>query len=264
MNLDVLVFDVGDQITGWGRLMADDDGQWLDLASAIPLPLFDPPRPLPRSHNSVRLIGADLDAVPIEFGPDRVIAGRATVTGIWLGDAIEVRSQSPTFPPPSAMPNWTDPVPDWTNPPCPAPSGGWPRGEMDANLDFDRDGLGNIAVSVVTFRPSRDQAVLVVAATDVDAATAVLKPQLHNSFCVLPSRWTREELDAVQAHLDAHHDDWHLDTWGPAVDSGGQPYIEADLVRVTAEIATWAARLPDGLLKLVPALVPASLLQSIN
>ncbi|GAB1644098.1 hypothetical protein KRMM14A1259_45210 [Krasilnikovia sp. MM14-A1259] len=85
------------------------------------------------------------------------------------------------------------------------------------------DGLDNIAVSIVIFRPSRDQAVLVVAATDVDAATAVLRAQLPNRFCVLPSRWTREELDTVQAHLDAHDDDWHLDTWGPAVDSDGQP-----------------------------------------
>jgi len=235
-------------------LIADDEGQWLDLARFVPLPAFDPPRPPPRSRNSIRLIGADLDAVPTEFG-DHVIPDYVTVTGMWLGDAIQVRSQSPTLPSPSA-------VPDWTEPPCPAPPGGWPRGETDANLEFDWDSLDDIAVSVVIFRPSGNQAVLVVAATDVDVATAVLNRQLPNRFCVVPSRWTQQELDAVQAHLDTHHDHWHLNSWGPAADSNGQTYIQADLIRVTAEIAAWTASLPDGLLKLVPALMPAVLRHS--
>lgn len=216
----------------------------------MPLPLIETAQPPTRSHRSVRLIGADFDAVPTEFGP-QTTPGHATVTGIWLGDAIQVLSQSPIAPPAEA-------VPDWTTPPCPAPSGGWPRGNPDDNLDFDADDLDSIAASVVVFRPSHDQAVLVVAATDIDAVKAVLEPQLPHRLCVVPSRWTRPQLDAVRAHLDAHHKDWDLDMWGPAADDRGQPYFEAALLRVTAEIAAWAATLPDGLLKLMPSLSPAA------
>ncbi len=245
-----MVFDVGDQVTGWGRMVADEDGQWLDLARVTFLPLFDPPRPVPRSHRSIRLIGADFDAVPTQFGPHHATPDHATITGMWLGDAIQVRSQSPTGPAPR-------PVPDWTTPPCPPPPGGWPPGETDANLDFDGGDLDGVAVSVVIFRPSPRQAVLVVAASDVDTAKTVLEPQLPNQLCVVPSRWTRPQLDAVEAHLDLHAEDWSLHSWGPAADANGQPYVEAELVRTTAEIAEWAASLPAGLLTLVPSLAPA-------
>jgi hypothetical protein len=254
MNPDSLVFDVGDQVTGWGRMVADEEGRWLDLARAIFLPLFDPPRSLPRSHRSIRLIDADFDAVPTEFGPHHATPDHATITGMWLGDAIQVQSQSPTGPPPR-------PIPDWTMPPCPAPRRGWPRGKTDENLDFEGGDLDGLAVSVVIFRPSPDQAVLVVAASDVDAAKAVLEPQLPGRLCVVPSRWTGPQLDAVQAHLNLHSEDWALDSWGPAVDAHGQPYVEAELLRMTAEIAEWVAGLPVGLLKLVPSLTPAGLLQ---
>ena len=78
-----MVFDVGDCVTGWGRMIADADGEWLDLARAMTLEWSD--RPRPRSHHSVRLIGADFDAVPTEFGPNNAIPGTATISGIWLG-----------------------------------------------------------------------------------------------------------------------------------------------------------------------------------
>ena len=161
-----MVFDVGDWVTGWGRMVADADGEWLDLARAMTLEWSD--RPRPRSHHSVRLIGADFDAVPTEFGPNNAIPGTATIGGIWLGDAIEVQSQSPAGAPHQA-------APEWTTPPCPPPVGDWPHGEPDHNLDFDLGDLqtSGAAVSIVIFRPSSDQAVLVVAASNVDAVETV-------------------------------------------------------------------------------------------
>src|SRR5687767_6772036 len=82
MNPHSMVFGVGDQVTGWGRMVADEDGQWLDLAGVTFLPLFDPPRPVPRSHRSIRLIGADFDAVPTQFGPHHATPDHATITGM--------------------------------------------------------------------------------------------------------------------------------------------------------------------------------------
>ncbi len=161
-----MVFDLGDRVTGWGRFVADADGEWLDLARVVAARLTD--RPLPRSGHSVRLVGADFDApLAVVEGSD-AIPGRLVVTGTWLGDAIEVESWSPAGPMP-----WTRA--NWTNPPCPSPAGGWPRGEPNSNLDFQMGDLqtSGLAVTVVIFRPGVDQAVLVVAASNVEAVEAV-------------------------------------------------------------------------------------------
>ncbi|XVV15247.1 hypothetical protein ACQP2X_13145 [Actinoplanes sp. CA-131856] len=112
------------------------------------------------------------------------------------------------------------------------------------------------AVTAVTFRPSPHQAVLVVAAEDIDAVEKILRPQLPHRFCVVPSRWTRAELDDVQAHLMRHWPDWTLETVGEDVDDHAQACVEVQLLRVTSDLARWAATLPDDLLRLVPALTP--------
>jgi hypothetical protein len=236
-----MVFEVGDRVTGWGRLVADAEGEWLDLARVDSLVWSA--RPRPRSHRAVRLIGA-------RFGPNST----ATVTGVWLGDAIQVQDQSPDGP---AAPVHVE----WTTPPCPAPDGGWPRGKPDDNLVFDLGELqtDGTAVSVVIFRPSAEQAVLVVAADDVEAVRTVLVPQLPGRVCVVPSRWSRAQLDQVRVHLDEHWADWYLDVWGERADEHGQLAIEVELLRVTNALADWADTLPDGLLTLVPSLTVAEL-----
>jgi hypothetical protein len=250
MSARSLVLEAGDRVTGWGRLVADADGVWLDLARVIPLMWSDR-----RSNRSVRLTGADLRAVPTQFEPDTV-PGAVTITGIWLGDTIEVKSQSPAGPFHAAPPPGSSR--EWITPPCPPPSGGWPRGKPNQSLDFDLGDLqtSGAAVTVVTYRPSPEQAVLVVAASDIDAVQTALRPQLPDRLCVVPSRWTQAQLDEVRARFDHHHEDWALDTWGKTIDEHAQPFIEVHLLRVTAELADWADTLPDGLLKLVPALTP--------
>ncbi|MEU4217456.1 hypothetical protein [Actinoplanes sp. NPDC026623] len=148
--------------------------------------------------------------------------------------------------------------PEWTTPPCPPPTGVWPRTGRDENLDFDRLALedSGAAVTAVTFRPSPYQAVLVVAAADIDAVEKMLRPQLPDQFCVVASRWTRGQLDDVRAHLMQHWQDWTLESVGEAIDEHGQARVEVELLRVTGDLAQWAATLPDDLLRLVPFLVP--------
>jgi hypothetical protein len=64
------------------------------------------------------------------------------------------------------------------------------NGRQVDNLDFDLGDLEDTgaAVTTVIFRPSADQAVLVVAATDIATVEARLRPQLPDRLCVLPSR----------------------------------------------------------------------------
>src|SRR3984957_19618323 len=99
-----------------------------------------------------------------------------------------------------------------------------------ARLHYDLGDLRETgaAVAMTTFRPSEDQAVLVVAAADSDAVEAHLRPQLGELLCVILSKWTKADLEAVGAHLLAHHD-WNLYSWGDTSAEDGQAMITASL-----------------------------------
>jgi hypothetical protein len=112
-------------------------------------------------------------------------------------------------------------------------------------------------IALTLFRPAKNKAVLVVAAADRAAVEARLRPQLADCLCVVPSRWTRAELDFVRSHLHDRHDEWHVYQWGQSSTQDGQACITASLTRVLPEIAAWAASLPDGLLVLEPWLLTA-------
>jgi hypothetical protein len=250
VDVRAMVFDVGDLITGWGRLVVDSDGEWLDLALTDNLMWFGD-RPRPRSHYSVRLVGADPNAVPKEFGPGNVIPGRVTITGEWRDGVIEVVSQSPDGPP-------RPPEPDRTSPPCPPPVGGWPVGDKDEHIAPDLRNLvaSGKAVRVAIFRPSPYQVVYVVAATDGEAVESVLRPQLNGRLCVVASRWTRGYLDEILAHLVANMQDWTVQTIGEGVDELAQACFSVGLMRVTPDMAEWAHGIESDVLRLEPSLLP--------
>ena len=110
---------------------------------------------------------------------------------------------------------------------------------------------------MTTFRPSEDQAVLVVAAAYRDAVEAQLRPQLGDLLCVVTSRWTRAELAAVRAHMHTRWEDWNLYELGESSREDGQAYLDAKLSRVLPQIADWATSLPPGILTLDSWLRPA-------
>jgi hypothetical protein len=128
----------------------------------------------------------------------------------------------------------------------------------DILLDYDLGDLQDTgaAVAVTIFRPGENQAVLVVAASDQAAVEARLRPQLGNLLCVVPSRWTKTQLDNVSSYLRERHERWNLYQHGPLNTEDGQTCIAARLVRVLPEIAAWAASLPSGILALEPWLTP--------
>lgn len=253
-NARSLIFVVGDEISGSGRLVHTvDDGDWFDP----PLPIRaigygpqGPPPPRP-SGFGVRVENADFATVERRYERDGAIEGMATIYGEWLGDGIRIHRQTNERP--------TQSYPRWFDPPCPPPAGGWPHGmngRYSQNLDFDLGDLetSGAAVTTVIFRPSADQAVLVVAATDVAAVEAALRPQLPDRLCVVPSRWTRAQLDQAHMHLRAMSDRWDIYQSGPRCDDQAQATITVTLMRVTEEIADWVASQPEGLVELQPCL----------
>ena len=108
------------------------------------------------------------------------------------------------------------------------------------------------AVAVTIFRPSHDQEVPVIAAADPHAVDARLRPHLGELLCVVASRWTRPQLDAVRDHLRARREAWNIYLSGEFTTEDGQPYMSAQLTCVLPEVAPWAVSLPIGILSLDP------------
>jgi len=270
MDFAALIIREGDRVSASGRLVRDGTGDW-----------FEPPIPVaatgslyrgirPTWRGSVRIVGADFGAELWDrFERDGVVEGHATLTGVWTAGRLRVERQDLYAPQPPE-------IPDWTVPPCPPPTGGWPHQSWVYDIKEVQSGerpaaayvgpvydLGDLqesgaVVTVTTFRPSEDQAVLVVAAADPAAVEAHLRPQLGPLLCVVPSRWTRAELQAVRAHLHAHHEQWNLYAWGGCTSTeDGQARITASLTRILPEVAAWADSLPAGILGLTPWLIPA-------
>jgi hypothetical protein len=98
--------------------------------------------------------------------------------------------------------------------PRPPPPDGRPATERRGDIELSYD-LGDLAdtgaaTAITLFHPGKNQAVLVVAAADLAAVEARLRPQLGTSLCVVPSRWTKGQLGGVRDHLDQRSQQWNL------------------------------------------------------
>jgi hypothetical protein len=255
MDIEALVVREGDRVVATGRLVHTEAGDWFEPWHYVAWGAA--PRGVRAARRqAVRVIGANFDDLSNRFEDDGAVEGFATVTGIWSGDQLRAIRQSIPENAPRHFPRWE-------TPPCPAPAGGWPHltsGYGGLNLDYDVGDLMDTgaAVNLTIFRPSEDQAVLVVAAADTDAVEARLRPQLGELLCVVASRWTRVEFDAVRAHLNERWEQWNLYELGETSSQDGQACTEAMLTRVTPEIAAWAASLPFGIVAFDPWLRHAS------
>ena len=253
MEFDALVLRDGDRVTATGLLIRNDQGDWLQPHLPIPLPARGERRVGSVWRGAVRITGADFAALANRVEQDGAVQGSATVTGVWSGDQLRVDQQTP--PPSRAA--WVNP---WVIPPCPPPPGGWPPatpwGDMPLKYDLGDLHATGAAVAVTLFRPSEDRAVLVVAASDLAAVEARLRPQLGVLLCVVPSRWTKAQLDEIGDYLWERREQWQLFEWGPHHTDDGQARMTARLARVLPEIAAWADSLPDGMVALDPWLAP--------
>jgi hypothetical protein len=255
MDVEALVVRDGDRVAASGRLVQTRHGDWFEPALPRTLIAGVERRVAAPWRGAVRITGANFDDLLNRFEHDGAVEGYATVTGIWSDDQLRAMCQAPSESTPHRCARWD-------TPPCPPPAGGWPRldwghgtwGRGEHNLDFDLGDLMDTgaAVGVTTFRPSEDQAVLVVAAAEPEAVEAWLRPQLGEMLCIVASRWAKAELDAARSHLHAHWEEWNLYQLGPSNGEDGQTRMAAQLTRVLPEIAGWASSLPPGILALDP------------
>jgi hypothetical protein len=255
MEIEALVVRDGDRVAASGRLIRNRDGDWFEPVLPRALIGGAERRVAAAWRGAVRITGASFDDLTNRFERDGAVEGYAAVAGIWSDDQLRALRQTA----PEGAPHR---YPRLESPPCAPPAGGWPHldwgrvssGRGMGNLDFNLGDLEDTgaAVAVTTFRPSEDQAVLVVAAADRDAVEAQLRPQLGDLLCVVTSRWAKAELDALRAHLTAHWEEWNLYQLGPVNGEDGQTRMAAQLTRVMPDIAGWAAPLPRGILRLEP------------
>ena len=183
-----------------------------------------------------------------------MVEGLATVTGTWSGGQLRAQRQVPPVPPAPRRPAL------WVTPPCPPPDGGWPAGDLStAEVAGDITDLtvSGAAVSVTWFRPGENLMVLVVAAADPAVVEARLRPRLRGSLCVVPSRWSRAQLNDARGQLHQRRQQWEISSHGETSTADGQACVLVRLVRVLPEIAVWAAALPAGIVDLQPWLRPA-------
>ena len=254
MDAGSLVVGEGDRAAATGRLVRNDLGDWFEPPGWIAGPERPGGQVRPVSKMAVRVAGANFGAVTGRFEKDGAVEGWATVTGTWSGGQFRAERQDPPAPRPAARARWV-------TPPCPPPEGGWPAtGRLDtAELSPELDDLAGTgaAVAVTWFHPGEHQLVLVVAAADPATVEARLRPRLGGSLCVVPSRWTKAQLDDVASQLHQRMQEWNLYQLGRQHTDDGQAYIGAHLVRVLPQIAAWAASLPPGIVALEPWLRPA-------
>ncbi|MGD0701155.1 MAG: hypothetical protein ABSA02_14865 [Trebonia sp.] len=247
MDADGLVVHDGGLVTASGRLVRDRAGDWLEpraMVAAVGGPrVIRPPGPA-----AVRVAGADFGDLAGRFENAGAVEGFATLTGLWSAGQLLVQEQTASTPGEAR-------VPRWVTPPGLPPAGGWPPGRLRFDMNDVRDIAAVVAVTV--FRPAPEQEVLVVAATDPAAVEALLGPRLGARLRVVPSRWTKAELDTARGHLQARHRSWGILRLGQSADGDGQAYIAVDLARVLPEIALWAASIPTGIVSLNPWLRPA-------
>lgn len=245
VNFDGLVVRDGDLVTALGRLVRNRAGDWFEPPVWVAAVGGGPRAIRPVSPVALRVAGADFDELAMRFEDDGAVEGDATLTGIWSAGRLQVQHQASPGP-------RNAPVPRWVTPPCPAPAGGWTRHGGRLRFDMnDLPGTGGV-VTVTVFRPGPDQEVLVVAAADPDAAEVWLRPQFGARLCIVASKWTTAELDAVRAHLHTRHRAWNIWQLGRSAGEDGQACIAAKLTRVSPEIALWAASLPAGIVSLDP------------
>jgi hypothetical protein len=136
VELSSLVVADGRAAAACGWVVKADDRTWFEPRLPVARPLFAPGHePAPqRSRLSIRVEGVDLFQLDRRRENDGIVEGWAFLSGVWRDETLTVTDQGPLrdeIRSPAA--------PAWTTPPGDPPAGGWPVGEVDANLDVGQN-----------------------------------------------------------------------------------------------------------------------------
>ncbi len=252
VDLSALILHDGSQARATGRVVAYRGDVWFEPPMPVRLVAHAPghePPPRP-SGVGVRTSGVDLDRLSSRFEKDGAVAGWATLSGIWRGERLDVIEQSEE----SRDENpWR---PFWRTPPCPPPPGGWPQVPEGSNIEPSPPSSIPGRVSVVVFRPTPTQVVLVVATSQPEAAEALLRPVYGDALCVVASRWSPDQVEAVRQALHRHWAEWGVYEFGGRAGDDAQVTVAAKVVRVLPGIAEWSLTVPPGIVEVTPWLGP--------
>lgn len=259
-----LVVRDGDRVTGTGEVYAVP-GQPVRFCAPAPVALSGggsgaAPSPLNECPSGVTVTGVDLAALTGRETVGDAVRGTATLVGVYAGGTLAVQSQSPSVPPAPPGPGYSD------DPPCPAPAGGWPQGQADANIDTGPLDAFQAAhqdevVGIATLRPSSTQAVAyLLTSGDAAAAADELRTHYGPALCVAHTDVTPAQLRAARSAFTALM---------PPGDSPADIYTVSDYtitpppaigvgcVLVTPDVAARAAAFP-GLVQFDPWLSPVA------
>jgi hypothetical protein len=158
--------------------------------------------------------------------------------------------------------------PTLTDPPCPAPPGGWAVGSgsyrSTAAYAYARQHLDEV-ISLDLFSPKPRSWVMTIASTDPARTMSSLTRDYPKALCVVRSRYTRAEVRdnaAVVRRLYSARRSGEPPRWvtGVEVNPGpdGQPRVEVSVVFDNAAVRQALASLPAGLVVILPWLRPVS------
>jgi hypothetical protein len=208
----------------------------------------------------VNVTGVDLATLTDRHSKDGAVEGQAELTGIYRAGTVTVSKQSAPNDP------WTPSPPD--QPPCAAPSGGWPKGPTGENIDVGAITSyaakhPGVLLEPADLRPSDNQ-VIAYAVVYHGAAemTAALRPTYGKRLCIGQSRYTAAQLAKAYHDLDfnaAVCKAANVNTTGHGLTPQGQVNYELSMPFVTPDLAKVADAQPAGLVLLQPWLVPVSL-----
>ena len=251
VDLSAFILRDGSRARATGQVIGYGGEVWFDPPLPVPLVACAPghePGPRP-SGIGVLTSGVDLDRLQFRVEKDGAVAGMATLTGVWRGDRLHVDEQSDEPPDP-------EPWPFWSTPPCPPPPQGWPQVPEGSNIEPSPPENIPGRVSVVLFRPTPTQVVLVVATSQPDAAEALLRPIYGDALCVVASRWSPDQVQAVRQALRDHWTKWGVYEVADHAGEDAQVTVSAKVVRVLPDMAEWSLTLPYEIFEVTPWLGP--------
>ncbi len=257
---DRLVLRVGQRVSASCRVVAVP-GRPVRFCAPVPEPAIGYTRghePAPTyCDQGVDVEGVNLSTLSNRFEKAGAVRGFASLDVVYRGHGVvSVVHQAPR-----RVPEQSDNPPEQV--PCPAPTGGWPVGAKDENLDSTAlesytNAHPGAVVMPAFLRPSRTQVLAyVLTATDPAPVAADLRPAYGKRLCVVRSRYTKGQITRA---ADA------FAVWtGPVYVVGGgslgpdaQPVVDVELTAVTPDMAALADRQPDGLVRLQPWLTPVT------
>ncbi len=182
---------------------------------------------------------------------DGAVEGWAQLRGTYRQGALTVTFQGPAIDDVAT-------TPDWSDPPCTPPSGGW-TGTAESVVEdyqaYDRAHPGEIA-NLVLFRPTDSASVLVLAVQHPDDLRPAM-PVDPAVVCVVPSRYTAAEIDAATREVEAlmpptGGSGGVYSTGTETADETGQRLMTVEAVMVTERLRSVVLDAPAGLIQLDP------------